>query len=284
MIEQKNVNLAKKTTFKVGGVAKNFYIPETTEELVNLVKKLKSKNQNFYILSGGSNILINDEKKFENIIYMEKMDTKIYMIEDGIFYIGASNRIQKVIRNVNNAGYGGFEELFCLPAMFGGIIYMNAGIGYRFEISDFVTKVKVFDIQNEQIIEMNKDECEFKRRSSIFQTGKYIILGAEIKLHKQSLEESNSRIEKRKEYCKNNQEWGNGCFGTCFSKCSGKILKFVSLFYRNKKGIKFAKNNCNWLINDGTGNYKQAMSIINKVCLLHKICHKKIKKEVIIWD
>ena len=47
----------------------------------------------------------------------------------GRFYIGASNRIQKVISFVNEKGYGGFEELVGLPAMFGGIIYMNAGIG-----------------------------------------------------------------------------------------------------------------------------------------------------------
>lgn len=288
MIKQENINLASKTTFKIGGIAKKFYIPESDEDIINLVKQLKSNNEEFYILSGGSNLLINDEKVFTNVIYMEKIDTTIEKKENGSFYIGTSNRIQKVIREVNKQGYGGFEELFCLPAMFGGIIYMNAGIGGRnnvkFNISDFIIRVKALDIDREEIIYLEKKECNFSYRNSIFKNGKYIILGAEIKLDKQDIEISNDRIEKRKEFCKNKQEWGKGCFGSCFSCASGILLRVIALFYHNKKGIKVSKNNSNWLVNDGTGKYKQAISIINKNKFLHKLFHKRIETEVIIWE
>lgn len=287
MIEKSEVNLANKTTFKIGGIAKHFFIPESDVELIELIKKLKKENKSWYILSGGSNLLIDDQKQYENVIYMEKMDTTITMTEEGCFYIGASNRIQKIIRKVNKLGYGGFEELFCLPAMFGGIIYMNAGIGGRnnvkFNISDFITKVKVFDIESEKIVLMNKEDCNFEYRKSIFKNGNFIILGAEIKLEKQKIEVSNARIEKRIEYCKNNQEWGKGCFGSCFSNYSAKILKIVSLFYRNKKGVRIARNNFNWLVNDGTGSYNDAITIINRCCFLHRILHRDIEREVIIW-
>lgn len=287
MIKKDNVSLADKTTFKVGGVAQNFFIPENSEELISLIKKIKNQNENFYILSGGSNLLINDNKNFENVIYMEKVDTTIKMIEDGVFYIGASNRIQKVIREVNKLGYGGFEELFCLPAMFGGIIYMNAGIGGRnnvkFNISDFIIKVKAYDIEKEEFVELDERVCDFSYRNSIFKTNKFIIIGGLIKINKQYIDISNERIEARINYCKNNQEWGKGCFGSCFSECSPKVLKILSLFYKNKKGIKLSKKNYNWLVNDGTGSYKQAISIINRCKLLHKVFNKKIEQEVIIW-
>ena len=287
MIEKREVDLSKKTTFKIGGIAKHFFIPESELELIELIKKLKKRNESWYILSGGSNLLINDEKKFDNVIYMMNIDTNIKMIEDGYFYIGASNRIQKVIQEINKFGYGGFEELFCLPAMFGGIIYMNAGIGgrnnVRFNISDFVIKVKVLDIESEKIVILNKKECNFEYRKSIFKNGKYIILGAEIKLKKQEIQHSNDRIKKRIEYCKINQEWGKGCFGSCFSMYSSKVLKILSLFYRNTKGVRMAKNNSNWMVNDGTGRYKDAIKIINKCNLCHKLLHKKIEIEVIIW-
>lgn len=287
MIKQENVNLASKTTFKIGGIAKNFYIPESDEDLVKLVETIKHNDEKFYILSGGSNLLINDEKIFTNVIYMEKVDTTIKIIEDGVFYIGASNRIQNVIREVNKQGYGGFEELFCLPAMFGGIICMNAGIGGRnnvkFNISDFIIRVKVFDVEKEKMIYLRKEDCNFSYRNSIFKSGKYIILGAEIKIDKQDIEISNERIEKRKEFCKKNQEWGKGCFGSCFSNRSGIVLNILAIFYKNKHGIKMSKKNYNWLVNDGTGSYKQAMSIINKVYFLHKLFHKECEREVIIW-
>lgn len=287
MIEKNEVDLAKRTTFKIGGIAEHFFIPESDVELMELIKKLKKENKLWYILSGGSNLLIDDKKRYENVIYMEKVDTTITMIEEGYFYIGASNRIQKIIREVNKLGYGGFEELFCLPAMFGGIIYMNAGIGGRnnvkFNISDFISKVKVFDIESEKIILLNKEDCNFEYRKSIFKNKGFIILGAEIKLNKQEIEDSNKRIEKRIEYCKNNQEWGKGCFGSCFSNFSPKILKVVSLFYRNKKGVRMARNNSNWLVNDGTGSYNDAITIIKRCCFLHRILHRDIEREVIIW-
>ena len=41
-----NVELNKKTTFRVGGIAKNFYIPKNENELVEL---LKTKLNDIYI-------------------------------------------------------------------------------------------------------------------------------------------------------------------------------------------------------------------------------------------
>ena len=59
MILKKNVDLSKKTTFHVGGIAKNYYIPENSDEMLEILCKLKDTD--FKIISGGSNILINDK-------------------------------------------------------------------------------------------------------------------------------------------------------------------------------------------------------------------------------
>lgn len=56
-----------------------------------------------------------------------------------------------MISFVNEKGYGGFEELIGLPAISGGIIYMNAGIGGEkgsiFTISEFVNKIRAYDLK-----------------------------------------------------------------------------------------------------------------------------------------
>ena len=57
-----NESLKKYTTIKIGGIAKRLYIPESTDELIELINKLNSSK--LYIISGGSNLLINDEKVF----------------------------------------------------------------------------------------------------------------------------------------------------------------------------------------------------------------------------
>lgn len=281
-----NIDLSKKTTFKIGGIAKNFYIPDSIEELKKLINTLK--HQKYYIISGGSNLLINDQKTFENVISMENVDKSIENKNNGNFYIGASNRIQDVINHINKNGYGGIEELFSLPAMFGGIIYMNAGIGSQlnplFTIADFITKVKVINRENLQIEWIEQKDCNFKHRYSKFHNNKYIILGAECKFYKQTLEESKIKIKNRIKHCKEKQEWGKGCFGTCFSVANRKLLKVQSLINHKKQGVYQSKINSNWLVNSGNGTYNDAIKIINKAKKLHKIFKKNIKCEVIIWE
>lgn len=281
-----NVNLADKTTFRVGGIARNYYIPENVEELTELICKLKDND--YRLISGGSNLLINDKKTFENVISCELFDKQLNYLGDGLFYIGASNKIQEVISFVNGNGYGGFEELIGLPALFGGIIYMNAGIGGRkkvkFNIGDFIERVKCLDRTTKNIFWIDKNDCDFGYRTSIFKQDNYIILGAEIKLGEQELEASELKIQKRKEYCRDNQEWGKGCFGSCFCLYTYRILKLNALINKVfSSRIHLANDNPNWLVNNGNATFKSAMRIINTAIKLHKLFHKEIEAEVIIW-
>jgi len=285
MIINKNVDLSKMTTFHIGGIAKKLYIPESVEELVELLKKLS--DEDYYIISGGSNLLINDKKEYKNVISMKKTDCSIKYLENSMFYVGCSNRIQKVINETNKLEYGGFEELYGLPALFGGIVYMNAGIGPEknslFTISDFIVRVKVYDKETKKIIWLDKNQCNFSHRNSVFHDNQYVIIGAEIKLNKQTLKISQERINKRLLKCKQEHEWGKGCFGTCFSHCNRKLLKVLSLFNRKNKKVYQSSNNCNWLVNGGEGTYEDAIKIIERAKKIHKLFHKKIKCEIIIW-
>ena len=236
-----NEDLSKWTTFHVGGMVRNFYIPESEYELISLVRTFIKNQKPFKVLSGGSNILINDKKVFENVIYMGYAAEKLIDNGGGHFYIGASNRIQKVIHYLNNNGYGGFEELIGLPALFGGIIYMNAGIGGKncviFNISDFIENVNVINIRTGELEYIKTENCLFDYRKSIFQEDGYIIIGANIFLKKQDMEESTKKINQRIQFIRNVQEWGKGCFGSCFSECNGRILRFVKLLHTPGGGI-----------------------------------------------
>lgn len=286
MIKEKNKQLKMYNTFHINAQAKNFYIPESEEELLELIKNLE--NEKYYIISGGSNILLRDDIIYDNIIYMKKVDEKKINLLNGKFYFGASNRIQNVINFLNQNEYGGFEELYSLPAFWGGIIYMNAGIGGKnnkvLEISNFIKKVKVINKEKRSIEWMNIDECEFGYRKSIFHNNKYIILGSEIEVEKQEFNISKERIKRRIEFCKIHQEHGNGCFGTCFSKANSKLLKLAKMIKKNSKEIRFGEKNSNWLVNDGNGKYSDAKKLIERCVFLHKILLQKIELEIKIFE
>ena len=265
MIILNNEPLSKRTTFHIGGTAEKLYIPESEEELIQVSKDIYDRDHRVYVISGGSNLLINDDRAFPEVVCMAKACRELEQLHDGVFYIGASVRIQKAISFVNSFGYGGFEELIGLPALFGGIIYMNAGIGREsaplFTISEFVDSVRALDLKTGETVTLTAEECRFGRRTSVFKNGQYIILGAQITCRATDRDDAASRIQKRREHCHKSFEYGKGCFGSCFMRFKGPILRTLSALY--KKGIlkysgkvRFANNNANWLVNEGGGTYK----------------------------
>ena len=58
---QRNIVLAPYTSFKIGGPAKYFTIIKNNNDLIKAVEFAKSKKLPFFILGGGSNILVSDK-------------------------------------------------------------------------------------------------------------------------------------------------------------------------------------------------------------------------------
>ena len=58
---KKNVSLAKYTTFQIGGPALYFIVAKTKKALIKAVLWAKKENLPFFILGGGSNLLVADE-------------------------------------------------------------------------------------------------------------------------------------------------------------------------------------------------------------------------------
>ena len=164
---------------------------------------------------------------------------------------------------------------------------MNAGIGGKgkalFTISEYVTCVKVWNKSKEHVEWITKDKCAFSHRCSIFKDGDYIVLGAELVLPEQTIADSVRRIKTRSEYCKANQTWGRGCFGSLFSEYTGTVLKVIAAIQPRHGGISFANKNKNWLVNDGNGTFEDVYGIINVCQKVHKLIGRPCKCEVIIW-
>ena len=280
----KDVSLKSKNTFHTNGSACNYYVPESEKDLIELLKTIQD---NYYVLSGGSNILINDQKQYDNVIYMGEIDQTFKEIEPGLFYVGCSLRIQTVINKINDLGYGGIEEMYSIPGLFGGIIYMNAGIGsgdnILFNISNFIERVKVLNIKENRIEWLSRGDCKFSHRKSLFQNNEFFILGAEVKFIRQEKEISKKRIKDRLNKCKK-FDMGNGTFGTVFSISNIKLLRVISFFHHRKGDVRFGNHNKNWFVNEGNATYKDTLYLIDKCKMIHKFFHKKIECEVRIWE
>lgn len=280
MILLENVELSKYTTIRIGGIAKKMLIPENVDELTELLQKQSIR----YMIGGGSNLLINN-REFEEVVNLREFNKKIKRLENGRFQVGASVRLQELIKTINSYGYGGIEYLYSVPGLVGGAVVMNAGRGKQYNkcISDYIVKITV--LRDGKIVELVKEECEFSYRNSIFKNNsKYIILSVEFLFSEQLSEEGERLIKERITLCKNVQDNSAPNFGSVFMESNNRIMKFVKLLGIRSNDISFSKKTANWILNRNNGTYEDVIKVMKRVELLHRLFGKKCKTEVIKWE
>lgn len=180
---QKNIKLAKYTTFHIGGKAEFFAVVKTIAELVGATSFSKKNNLKIFILGGGSNVLLPNEGMRGLVI---KMTIQGIKFDGNTVYAGAGEMWDRVVTEAVKRGLAGIENLSLIPGTVGGAVYQNIG-AYGAELKDVVGSVEVFDILSGKIVVFPKNQCGFGYRESVFQKSEgknYIITGVKLKLSK----------------------------------------------------------------------------------------------------
>lgn len=206
-IEQ-NIPLAPFTTFKIGGPAKYFIQIDNAEEMVEAIKWAKNNGQKYFILAGGSNVLINDQGYNGLII---KNDLKSFYREktaDGeLIKCSSGLPMARLVLGASNHSLTGMEWAIGLPGTVGGAIRGNASC-FGSEMSATITEVTAYDPEKDKIIKLTKEQCGFGYRHSIFKENHSIILecvqklsnGQSNKIKKKMEETIKLRADKQPKY------------------------------------------------------------------------------------
>ena len=56
-----NKDMSKEVSFKVGGMADAFVVPENLNELCNIIKLLREEDIEYFVMGNGSNFIITDK-------------------------------------------------------------------------------------------------------------------------------------------------------------------------------------------------------------------------------
>ena len=185
---QENIPLAKYTTFKIGGPAHFFCAVSNAEELKEAVVFAKEKGVPFFILGGGSNILISDEGFAGLVIKMEIVGKMINgNISENQFIVtaGAGENWDDFVRWTLENGFNGLENLSFIPGTVGAAPVQNIG-AYGAEAGQFISSVKVFDTKEMKESELTGRDCHFGYRNSLFkkEKGRYVITYVNFSLKK----------------------------------------------------------------------------------------------------
>ena len=276
---QKEFDLYPRNTMRLHSVAELIYTPENQNELDELIRDFQKKNQSFALLSAGSNIVFAD-RVTTPLVDMMSIDDRIKYVENGDVYVGASVRIQALIRDLQKHQLGGIEYLFSVPSSVGGALYMNAGRGKSVgvAISDYLKKVYYYDISSNEFCWYEKNASDFSHRHSPFQDAPRIILGAIFNFKDQDAEETERLIKDRMEHSKKYLSADKPSCGSVY--CKGNPIVFRLLMGRKCGGAMFSKKTPNWISNMGNASSEDVLYLIRLGQRIHRLLLSKCEVEI----
>lgn len=173
------VALSPHTTFEIGGPARYFVEVHSEEELRDALGFAREHDVPFYVIGGGSNVLIPDSGLQGLVI---KMAGEHFSIADSSLIAESGCTLLTLIRATAYESLGGWEKLAGIPGTIGGAVRGNAG-AFGPEMKDVVTWVRAMHSKSEEVHEFSNAECAFDYRTSLFkQHPEWIILDVHLTL------------------------------------------------------------------------------------------------------
>lgn len=259
---KRNVSLAEYTTFRIGGKAKYFFEAATKEELVEAVKAAKRCKLPFFVLGGGSNILVND-KGFQGLVI--KNETKEFKIKGRKIIAGSGAILARVIESSIKAGLTGLENGTGIPGTLGGAVFGNTGfIKGMWEIGNFVKEVEIL-MPTGKIKRVGNSWLSFSYRNSRIKKEKLLILEVVLELKKSNFE---NLKKKRQEILKSRSKKIPSGFsaGSVFINPSGlyaaKLIEDCGLKGKKIGRAQISEKHANFIINLGGAKAKDVKGLI----------------------
>lgn len=258
----KDVSLKNYCTYRIGGTAKDFYAPESMEEMAAIVMDLRVRNEDFWIHGGGANTLFPDGEVTLPVVSTSAMTA---VRRDGQFIFAESGKVLDAwVLEALHAGLGGVECLSGIPGTLGGALFMNAG-AYGQEISDHLLSVTVLD-QSGRIIEIPKDQCGFGYRQASALQNTVILAGT----WSLPLADSALTLAKRKEILAQRREKQPLEFpsaGSVFKRPQGafasQLIDQAGLKGARVGGAQVSEKHAGFIVNTGGATSQDVLGLID---------------------
>ncbi len=280
MIVKENYEIKNHTSFKIGGIVKKVYFPETQSEFTELLREL----DDYIVLGSCSNVLISSEGYNGNIILTTEL--KQYEIRGIKVFVSAGVKGPLIAQKTAEASLSGFEFMIGFPGSIGGDIYMNAG-AHGQSISDKLVSCCVFNKKTKEIEYKQKDEMNFSYRNSLLQNGDYILLHAEFDLQKMPKEDIDNLIQRNLEFRKSIQpslKYPNA--GSVFKNpendSAGRLLDKSGVKNFDFEKVKVWDTHANFIVNKGDAKSIDVLNLMVKMYNAVKDTYTiKLKPEIL---
>lgn len=273
--------MAKHTSFRIGGPVDILIYPHDEEALSRLVVQACTLDIPFFIIGGGTNILVSDKGigglaisictnragyVFRRIEKTGEDESYTYI------YGGGGVNLQTLLRYAADNGLSGLEFAAGIPGSLGGAIYMNAG-SYGNSIGDVIEYVRILDRKGVYRNIPARDIGFAYREAHI---PGIVITGALLKLKRGDKAHIMAKMKKNLSSKKDSQPLGKPSAGSIFknppSMPAWKLIEMAGLRGIRMGEAEISRKHTNFIINLGKASCKDVLSLI-------KLAGKKVEKE-----
>ena len=254
------------TTFRVGGNADYFVIPQSAEEVKNIVALCKEADMPYYILGNGSNLLVGD-KGYRGVIIQIYKEMNNIRIDGDKVIAQAGALLSRVGTATLEAELTGFEFAAGIPGTVGGAVFMNAG-AYGGEMKDIIANATVLT-QDGDIVTINKEDLELGYRTSVIAKKGYVVLEAEYQLQKGDKEAIRARMDELKVQRVTKQPLEYPSAGSTFKRpegyFAGKLIQDAGLRGFQVGGAEVSEKHCGFVINKDQATAADIQELMRQV-------------------
>ncbi|MEZ4519669.1 MAG: UDP-N-acetylmuramate dehydrogenase [Chloroflexota bacterium] len=267
---QASAPLSRHTTSRVGGPAELLMTAQSAEELLAAVESAYALDFPYFVLGGGSNILVADEGMSGLVVLNKARKVSFRPTGSRVVCTAESGaNLSSLARTCISKGLGGLEWAISVPGTLGGAIVGNAG-AHGSDISNIFLSATIWE-PGQGVRVYHREEMDFDYRMSVLKREhsdegpRRVILSAELQLTPESVDILTARADGFTAHRKEKQP-GGASMGSMFKNpenfYAGYLIDTAGLKGFSSGNAHISEKHANFFINDGDASAEDVRALI----------------------
>ena len=261
-----NEPMSKHTTLKVGGNADVLVMPESVEDVKNVLYFAKENNIAITVIGNGSKLLVLDNGIRGIVI---KLSSKFanYDVSGEYITVNAGMSLPRLAIIAKDNSLSGLEFAAGIPGNVGGAVFMNAG-AYGSEMANVIEEVTYVN-EDLNVQTVSNEQCNFGYRKSMFRGTKNIVLSVKLKLKEGNKQEIETLMKANNDARKTKQPLEYPNAGSTFKRPEGyfvgKLIDDLGLRGYKIGDAQVSTKHSGFIVNTGKATAKDVLNLINYI-------------------
>ena len=254
--------LSRLTTLGTGGPARWLGMPESVDELVELLGWARVEGLPVATVGLGSNLLAADDG-FEGLVLKLGGELASARAQDGLLFAGGGAPLAVCLHRARAAELGGLEFICAIPGTVGGGVKMNAG-AYGGDIASVLVRAQVASADGAEW--RTPSELGLSYRRSGLEAG-HVVAAAELQGVPRPVDEIKEIVAGMQKQRKDAQPTNKRTFGSVFKNpehelTAGRMLEACGLRGFRIGGAQISPKHANFIENAGEARSTDAVALI----------------------